>query len=252
MAKPLPSPAAPASGSDPLFNYGLVSSDGVIYEDNFIQIGHQSHFYKHQGRFVLYYGNFTTGPLQNLQTSIALTKELSANQQRPPAVVEPRKQEQQLIDITCLSEFVDPPLVKIDYTVGGRGFSQTIKLPVSVVKFVQPYRVTEQEFLKLWGETPNEKQQIVDTAAPSNVAYCIQIFTEGFHLAVIPGTSWSVNNVVGCGLFYSQSSNLPVLVRMEISPTTSLYRITVRTPSPTLSHGLLSTLALILGKPTTV
>jgi len=225
-----------------------VCSDGVLYEDSSIQIGFQSHFYKNQGRIVLYYGNFSAGPISNLSTHIVISNALAVNHQRPPAVVDSKKQEQQIIELTCLSEFIEPPLLKLDYTISGKAFSNQVKLPISVIKYQQPYRVTEQEFLKLWADMGNEKQIVVDTGAPANVSYCIQLFTEGFHLAVIPGTSWSVNNVVGCALFFSHTNHLPVLVRMEISPTTTLYRITVRTPSPTLSTAVLGVLSLILGK----
>jgi len=246
--------------SDGLFNYACVSPDGVLYEDNIIQVGVQSHFFKHQGRLVLSYGNFTGGPITNITTQLLSTSAATSNplhlaQQRPPVSIDSKKQAQQLIDVTCLSEFVDPPALKLDYSVGGKPFSQIIKLPVVVLRFLQPHRITEQEFLKMWPEPPNaqnEKQQVVDTGAPGNLSYAMQMFSEGFHMCVIPGTSWNQNNVVGCALFHCAAGCLPCLVRMEISPTTTLYRITVRSPSQALSVALLSLLAIIFGKPTTI
>jgi len=207
----------------------------------------------------LSYGNFGSAPITNITTQLLSTSTtsnpLQLAQQRPPSSIDSKKQSQQLIDVTCLSEFVDPPSLKIDFTIGGKQSSQILKLPVTVLRFLQPHRVTEQEFLKMWTEAPNaqnEKQQVVDTGAPGNLSYAMQLFSEGFHLCVIPGTSWNQNNVVGCGLFQCSQGCLPALVRMEISPTTTLYRITIRTPSQSLSVGLLSLIATIFGKPTTI
>jgi len=249
--KPLP---VPNQNSDTeqavaLFNYAVISPDGVIFQDTSLQVGVQSHFFKHQGRLVLYYGNFTTGPISDFSTQISPTPALQINLQNPPLMIEPKKQEMQVIDMTCLSEFIDPPVLNLSYSVNGRRFSQAIKLPVVSVKFIQPNRASESEFLKMWPELKAEVQQVVDTNAPANVPYCIQLFTEGFHLGVIPGTSWSQNNVVGSGNLFTATKHLPCLVRMEISPTTTLYRITVRSDTPTLSMSLLNTFVATLGLP---
>jgi len=249
--KPLPNaPAGP--DFNPLYNYALVSPDGILHEDSAIQIGIQSHFFKHQGRLVLFYGNFTSSPITNLSVQIAPHTSIGVSLQKTPAGINPNKQEQQLVDVSCFSEFIEPPIMTVSYSVGGKPFSQTLKLPLVVVKFVQPHRVSEQEFLKLWPEMTTEQQQVIDTGAPANVQYAIQVFTEGFHLSVVPGTSWSVHNVVGAGIFYSASQALPVLIRMEVSPTTTLYRITVKTPSATLTTSVLAVLALIFGRPTKI
>jgi len=115
----------------------------------------------------------------------------------------------------------------------------------------QVYNNTYDAFAR-YTYNQNEKQQIVDTGAPGNLPYAMAMFTDGFHMCVIPGTSWNANNCVGAGLFHCVAGCLPVLARMEISDSTSLYRITVRSPSPTLSAAVLALSATIFGKPTTL
>eukprot|EP01101_Sappina_pedata_P001386 TRINITY_DN11474_c0_g1_i1.p1 TRINITY_DN11474_c0_g1~~TRINITY_DN11474_c0_g1_i1.p1 ORF type:complete len:261 (+),score=82.88 TRINITY_DN11474_c0_g1_i1:32-784(+) len=244
---------------DGLFNYATVSPDGILYQDDNIQIGFQTHFFKHQGRVVLSIGNYTDQPMNNINT-LLMSKNVNPNplhlaQQRPPAAIEPKKQIQHVVEVNCLSDFVDPPAIKIDYSLAGKPFTHIVKIPVSVLRFIQPNRITEQEFLKMWVEQPNpqnERVQVVDTGAPGNLAYAMQMFSEGFHLCVIPGKSWNQNNVVGSGLFHSNDGIIPVLVRMEISATTPLYRITVRSPTPILSTALLGIASTIFGRPASI
>jgi len=242
------------NGDNPYFNYAMVSPDGILYEDTFIQIGFESHFHKQSGRLVLYYGNLTIQPISNINTTIFPMNSIATNIQIPPQVIEPRRQAQQIIDFTCLSDFIDFPTLQINYVAAGRPFNHSIRLPIVATKFVQPLHLTAPQFLKSWAETTSEKQQVVDTGAPPSVPYVVQLLAEGFHLSVIPneGSSWNVNNVVAAGLFTCATKQFPVLLRMEVSPTTFLYRLTIRTPSPILTASIMAILSVILGKPTSL
>jgi len=251
-------PSAPSgmtySGDNPYVNYSLVSPDGVLYEDNFLQIGFESHFHKQSGRLTLYYGNFSGQPITNITTNINTFNSLQLSASLPPSTIEPKKQEQQTIDVVCHGEIPDSPTMQFNYLIGGRPFTQQLRLPMVVNKFIQPVRLTDKEFLQNWAQLSAEKQQVVDTGSPASVPYVVQLFTEGFHLSVIPneGTSWSNNNIVGAGLFTCSTGNHLCLVRVEVSATTFLYRTTIRSPSPILTSSLITLMSIILGKTATI
>jgi len=134
----------------------------------------------------------------------------------------------------------------------------------------QPLPINEQEFLKMWTESSVEKQYVVDTKAPCNIPYAAQVpfsscwlpeaktycrdyqvLVEGFRLAITPG-SWAQTNVVAAGTFFSSAGPQNVLLRLEVSTTTPLYRITVRSNSQALTASFSNLLQIHFGVPTTI
>jgi len=52
------------------YNYAVVSNDGILFEDDAIQIGYQIGTQRELGRLVLYYGNFSNEKM-NLTTALS-------------------------------------------------------------------------------------------------------------------------------------------------------------------------------------
>lgn len=232
------------------YNYAVVSNEGVLFEDDVIQIGYQVGSQRELGRLVLFYGNFTNEKM-NLTTALS-AEGMTVQPVGPlPSLLEPKKQVQQQLNITNNGEFVEPPLIKVNYGVAGKNFQKVLKLPLSVNKFISPLQINEQEFLKMWTESPAEKQYVVDTKAPCNIPYAAQVLVEGFRLAITPG-SWAQTNVVAAGTFFSSAGPVNVLLRLEVSTTTPLYRITVRSTSAAITNSLSNLLQVHFGVPTTI
>jgi len=257
-----PGPVAPAGSTRPVsvagvqtdganfYNYAVVSNDGVLFEDDLIQVGYQIGTQRELGRLILYYGNFTNDKM-NLTTALS-AENMTVQPVGPlPSVLDSKKQVQQQLNITNNGEFYEPPLIKVNYSAAGKNLQKVLKLPLSVNKFIAPLQLNEPEFLKMWTESSVEKQYVVDTKAPCNIAYAAQVLVEGFRLAIIQG-SWVQTNLVGAGTFFSSAGPQNVLLRMEISTTTPLYRITVRSNSVPLSSSFSNLLQIHFGVPTTI
>eukprot|EP01100_Stratorugosa_tubuloviscum_P006724 TRINITY_DN285_c4_g1_i1.p1 TRINITY_DN285_c4_g1~~TRINITY_DN285_c4_g1_i1.p1 ORF type:complete len:504 (-),score=240.12 TRINITY_DN285_c4_g1_i1:82-1593(-) len=235
------------------FSYSIISNNGVLYEDPGIQIGFQTFFQRELGRLVIYYGNFLEEPFTNISCSIAPHEGLSFQMQSPPQTIAPKQQEQQLINVSCLSQYDEPPILTIAFSFGTRNYVKNIKLPLVTTKFVTPLPVTENDFLRTWNDfngDPLEKQVVVNTKSQANIPYTVGAITEGFNFAAIPG-SWAANHVVAAGSFCASNKQIPVLVRLELSVTTPLCRITVKSSNGVVTQSILNLLATFLGVPNT-
>jgi len=101
---------APSHQVTDLFKSISMASEGVLYQDEYVQIGFKSEFSKGMGRMMLYFGNVTQQALVSFQSNVAAQPNVSFNIQPTPSVVEPRMQIQQLLAMNCLSpEFSSPP-----------------------------------------------------------------------------------------------------------------------------------------------
>jgi len=233
------------------FNYAIVSNDSIVYEDDLLQIGYRLGTQGEAGRIVLYYGNLTNEKL-NLTTALA-ADQMSVQPIGPlPAILEPKKQVQQQLNVTNVNDYLEPPLLRVTYGTANKNCQKVLKLPLTVNKFTQPAAISEAEFLKNWGEFANEKQYVVDTKAPANQSYVAQVLQEGFHLAYIQGSWNPQTNIVAAGEFVSQTRKHRILLRMELSATTPLYRITVRSSSPAIATAFANLLQIHFGAPAAI
>jgi len=233
------------------FNYSVVSNEGVLFEDELIQVGYQLGTQRELGRLILFYGNFSNDKL-NLTTALS-SEQIAVVPVGPlPSSLDGKRQAQQQLNISTQTEFIEPPLLKVNYGVGNRNFQKVLKLPLTINKFFSPLNLSEQDFLNLFRDSPAEKQVVVDTKAPANAQYVNQVLQEGFRMAIISG-SWANTNVVAAATFHvANAAPVHVLVRMELSLTTPLYRITIRSASPNIATALISLLQVHFGAPTAV
>lgn len=114
------------------------------------------------------------------------------------------------------------------------GKSVTIKLPVAITKFMEPFRTTGPEFFKRWNQImPNTAQEVQSTfqyprpITPDTVAEMATRLS-GFKLAVLDKLDPNPMNLVCAGLLITSASQSHILVRVETAPAQQMVRLTVR------------------------
>lgn len=91
-----------------------LATEGVLYEDGFLQIGMKSEYQREMGRIMFYYGNSSMTPLTNFTTSITPSS-IQFQPQPTASTIAPKAQVQQLVTFVCTSEFSDPPVMQISF-----------------------------------------------------------------------------------------------------------------------------------------
>lgn len=167
-----------------------IKSEGVLYEvitpslfeeiggcffhhkpckDGNIQIGLKTEFQRGMGRLILHYGNTTQAPITQFATIISPVNYLSIQIQEIASVIRPmaqvsltsrvswltlksmhHSQEQQLINVACLTEFADALPIQVSFLVNGKSQNLSLRLPVVLTKFVEPATLDSTGFFSLW------------------------------------------------------------------------------------------------------
>ncbi|KAF1392425.1 hypothetical protein PFLUV_G00027740 [Perca fluviatilis] len=67
---------------------------------------------------------------------------------------------QQVVNIECLSDFTDAPVLDIQFRYGGTLQKIAVKLPVMLNKFFQPTEMTSQDFFQRWKQLGVPQQEV--------------------------------------------------------------------------------------------
>jgi len=234
-----------------------VTNEGVLHQDDLLQVGVKSEYQGNQGRLVLYYGNLTNSPIVAFATSFTSLPQLAVQPGvLPAAIIGPRAQMQQPVHVACSGEFSDIATFTVTYTQQPRG-TMTIELPLPVIlsNFVSPppqRQVAAPEFVAQWktlSAPGQELQQIFRSKAnPINVPALRSLFADGFRMAVLDRVDPKETNLVLSGVLHvAPGRDIPVLVRLETNAEALMYRMTVRTDSPAATSTMASIIMSQIG-----
>uniref|UniRef100_A0A8I5UXX4 AP-2 complex subunit alpha n=1 Tax=Pongo abelii TaxID=9601 RepID=A0A8I5UXX4_PONAB len=232
--------AQPSLGPTPeeAFLRFVCKNNGVLFENQLLQIGVKSEFRQNLGRMYLFYGNKTSVQFQNfsptvvhpgdLQTHI-LSGPLAVQTKRVAAQVDGGAQVQQVLNIECLRDFLTPPLLSVRFRYGGAPQALTLKLPVTINKFFQPTEMAAQDFFQRW------KQLRFFGIWDATLL--------GFGSALLDNVDPNPENFVGAGIIQTKALQVGCLLRLEPNAQAQMYRLTLRTSKEPVSRHLCELLA---------
>uniref|UniRef100_A0A3B3ZYE0 AP-2 complex subunit alpha n=1 Tax=Periophthalmus magnuspinnatus TaxID=409849 RepID=A0A3B3ZYE0_9GOBI len=209
-------PAAPAAAvnNDGFLRF-VCKNNGVLFENQLLQIGIKSEYRQNLGRMYLFYGNKTSVQFASFSTTVScpgeLTPQLNVQSKPVEPLVEGGAQIQQVLNIECLSDFSDAPLLNIKFRYGGALQNLTLKLPVTINKFFQPTEMTSQDFFQRWKQL---RSALLDNVDPNPENY------------VCAGVIQTKGQQVGC------------LLRLEPNAQAQMYRLTLRCSKESVSKRL--------------
>uniref|UniRef100_A0A8C9LRA0 AP-2 complex subunit alpha n=1 Tax=Piliocolobus tephrosceles TaxID=591936 RepID=A0A8C9LRA0_9PRIM len=244
----------PIPEADELLNKFVCKNNGVLFENQLLQIGVKSEFRQNLGRMYLFYGNKTSVQFQNfsptvvhpgdLQTHI-LSGPLAVQTKRVAAQVDGGAQVQQVLNIECLRDFLTPPLLSVRFRYGGAPQALTLKLPVTINKFFQPTEMAAQDFFQRWKQLslPQQEAQKIFKANHPMDAEVTKAKLLGFGSALLDNVDPNPENFVGAGIIQTKALQVGCLLRLEPNAQAQMYRLTLRTSKEPVSRHLCELLA---------
>ena len=252
--------AQPRSGCEPTVDVDecakrlLVADNGLLYEDECVQVGVKSQWQGSQGRIMFYVGNkFAAETLQNVRMSVAEVEGLRHSLQPVPATIGPKRQIQIMLQVAIGNAFTSAPTLAFEFTTTAMGaVSRSLALPVRVNKFLRPMTISSpQEFIAMWHQMASvgQQQKIMDVSQQyaSSIDRVINAF-KGMRLAVHEGLDPNPANIVAGSRFVGEKcGEVFIAVRAESDANVrGRYRFTVASLDATATSAVMETLVQAL------
>ncbi|KAM3877146.1 AP-2 complex subunit alpha-2 isoform 2-T2 [Diretmus argenteus] len=238
-----PTPAS-VDVSEDNFSRFVCKNNGVLYENQLLQIGLKSEYRQNLGRIYVFYGNKTSTQFLSFSSSVAseetLKTHLNIHAKPVDPIVDGGAQVQQILNIECVSDFTAAPVLNIQFRYGGTLQNVAVKLPVMLNKFFQPTEMRSQDFFQRWkqlGAPQQEVQKIFKAQHPMDTEVT-KAKIIGFGAALLDGVDPNPANFVGAGVIHTKVTQVGCLLRVEPNTQAQMYRLTLRTSRDTVSQRL--------------
>lgn len=209
---------------EPGFNRLYFTAEGILFEDNQIQVGLRSEYRAHLGVLKLYFTNRSSFPVGSFTTTLDNKNNESLKidtKSLPDPNVGAGQQVQQTAFFMCRGPFEDAPTIRFSYLAGALQ-AYTLKLPVLPHKYMEPSELTADDFFKRWkqiGAGLLEAQSTFGLAAGRGTRSLDSDFTqkvvEGFKWRILRGVDPNAKNIVGCAVYQMEKGKCGCLLRLE-------------------------------------
>uniref|UniRef100_A0A8C4DYM9 AP-2 complex subunit alpha n=1 Tax=Dicentrarchus labrax TaxID=13489 RepID=A0A8C4DYM9_DICLA len=218
-------PIAPSAAvNDDGFLRFVCKNNGVLFENQLLQIGIKSEYRQNLGRMYLFYGNKTSVQFASFTTTVSCPGELQSHilsmhlcTKPVEPLVEGGAQIQQVLNIECLTDFSDAPLLNIKFRYGGALQNLTLKLPVTINKFFQPTEMTSSDFFQRWKQLsqPQQEAQKIFKANHSMDTEVLKAKLLGLGTALLDNVDPNPENYVCAGVIQTKGQQVGCLLRLE-------------------------------------
>jgi AP-2 complex subunit alpha len=170
------------------FNKIVATNAGVLFENDVLQIGLKQEFRGSQGRLQLFYGNKSTQTLTQVSAIVKPVPFLRCQAEDLGREVAPKQQLKQQLMVESMQPFVTPPEMTVTYTVSGQAFSVDLKLPCLVSSFLEPVKLSADDFQKRWLALEGQNREAQDTFTAStkvDLQACRKSLTDVFKFGLV-------------------------------------------------------------------
>ncbi|XP_006893269.1 PREDICTED: AP-2 complex subunit alpha-2 [Elephantulus edwardii] len=233
-----------APGSEDNFARFVCKNNGVLFENQLLQIGLKSEFRQNLGRMFIFYGNKTSTQFLNFTPTLICSDRLQSNLNLQTKPVDPTvdggAQVQQVVNIECLSDFSEAPVLNIQFRYGGTFQNVSVKLPITLNKFFQPTEMVSQDFFQRWKQLSNPQQEVqnIFKAKHPMDTEITKAKIIGFGSALLEEVDPNPANYVGAGIIHTKTTQIGCLLRLEPNMQAQMYRLTMRTSKDSVSQRL--------------
>lgn len=239
------------------FPHLLGTVQGLLFEDERLQVGFKAEYHGADGRLALFCTNKSDSPIGGLSIEMhSPFPALSINTQPAAPDLNPQQQVQIFMQCKCTGPFSyapgQGPTGRIQYQLKGQSAAFALPLPVSIGRFVEPMPLQNAaQFVQVWQQTQGTTQPPTFKIYPWEAVDLdkSQALLEGMRLKVLRAVDNNTNNMIGAGWFTAVTPNVAVLVNWETNPEHKAVRVTVKTPLAELEEEFQSCLGRKLGTP---
>lgn len=269
--------AAPSSQdqTDEALDKLALADQGVLFQDDLVQIAFKAEYKDQFGRVMLFVGNQGSEALQNVSLNVdAGSSQISWTVGADPALgsqIDAGVQARQLLLFQAdgaggasLADGdinggvpVDPRMllggeVRISYTARGSNFSRRLILPIHICKFMSELKLDGPKFFQKWKEFESTDSQGVfkSRGGAIDLTAAKETLREGLKLTVLAGVDPNANNLVLAATVQTGSTGAcDVCVRLESNAQAAMYRCTVRAADRNVANAVLHVVARHVGQP---
>lgn len=231
----------------------VCKNNGVLFENDLIQIGVKCEFRQSLGRVALFYGNKTSFPLQNFSSSlipvsdndVKWASKLNIQVKPVEPVLEAGAQIQQMFNVECLDDYVDAPSMNISFMYNNVPQKLSIKLPIFMNKFFEPTEMNGESFFARWknlGSNSQKTQRVFRALQPMETT-STRTKLSGFGMQLLDNIDPNPENYVCAGIVHTGIQQIGCLLRLEPNKQAQMYRLTVRSSKESVSIELCDLLA---------
>ncbi|XP_076471396.1 AP-2 complex subunit alpha-2-like [Babylonia areolata] len=241
-------PSGLTPGSEDNFRKFICKHNGVLYENDLVQIGIKSEYRQNLARIGVFYGNKTTFRFTNFTADVSCPGQLSSQLMVQPkpvdTAVDGGAQVQQLFNMECISEFSESPLLNISFVYSGSSQRLCLKAPVMVNKFMEATEMNAEAFFQRWKalSQPDQESQRIFKAQFSQDTEQSKQKLLGFGVSILEGIDPNPDNFVSAGVMHTRNQQIGCLVRLEPNRQAQMYRLTVRSTKGSVSQTVCSLL----------
>ena len=209
------------------YNKLLMKAEGVLYEDGQIQIGLRSEYRGQIACIILYFKNKTPTAVSSFTTTLDLDASEKENltwevKGLPDATLAEGSQCQQMVMFEAKKVFGLSPTIRISYLAGALQ-ALTLKLPITIHKFMDPADLSSEDFFKRWkqiGGAPREAQRVFGIKSGMRDRELTSAFVrstvEGYRWGVLDGVDPNAKNIVGASVLHTGAGGkIGSLLRLE-------------------------------------
>ena len=206
----------------------ILSFEGVLYQDDTIQIGLKSSLESPCAKFAIFFGS-RVQTMVDLEYTIECPSGLTVAPNEYQGQINPNSQIQTVVQFTMSGFFLQAPVINIKYSAGVQK-TVAFSLPLTVNAFLQQEPLEPQVFMQYWGAI----------GAATEVKKIVTMKQKSLDIPTILGGMRFVcldvkpEQIVACSCFHA-FQDIFVLLRIEISQSTNKACIYVRAHDATLA-----------------
>lgn len=226
----------------------ICKNNGVLFENDILQIGIKSEYRLNLGRVGIFFGNKTPIALQGFSTSVTLSDSLANGltvQAKPvDGSIDGGAQVQQTVNFEFVDEYAGMPDLSVSFMYSGVQQKLHLKLPVTVNKFIEPTEMNSEAFFARWknlSSPAQEAQRIFKAKMPMDATLGGRL--AGFGMQLLEGVDPNPDNFVCAGILHGRGAQVGSLLRLEPNKQAQMYRLTIRSSKDKTSQVLCDLLA---------
>ena len=214
------------------YNRLLLKAEGILYEDNQIQVGLRTEYRGQLGCVIFYFSNKSSFAMGSFTTTLdnrsaeTLKTDIKG---LPDTVIQPDGQTTQTIMFEAKNVFSEAPTFRISYLAGAlQGL--TLQLPVALHKYMDAAELSAEDFFRRWkqiGGEPREAQNVfglITKGRTMNMEFVKQV-VRGFKWGILEGVDPNSKNIVGATVLQtSEGGKFGCLMRLEPNFDTKVSR----------------------------
>lgn len=217
----------------------LCKQNGILFEDNVIQVGVKMELKHNLARLGMFYGNKCSQPLTGFTPDVSQPGAALNIQVKPiDPLIESGAQVQQLINIECVTDFYTCPTMSLHFLMGGAPRTVVMLLPLFFNKFMEPTEMNAEQFFLRWKQLSQPGQENQKVFKCKYLIENDQIRTKltSFGFQVLTNVDPNAQNFVAAGVAYSQQARIGVLCRLEPNAQSQMCRLTIRSSKETVAR----------------